>query len=280
MNIGFFVENSYSISELITKRYSTSFYLATSLLEKHQCEAISAVYGFVRLADEIVDSFDGYDKKYLLNRLEEDLSYALRNDISNNPILVSFVDTVKRYGIKDSYINSFLESMKMDLYSSGCSSQNELDSYVYGSADVVGLMCLQIFCGGSNQLFDKLEFSARKLGSAFQKINFLRDLKIDLFQLGRTYFPELVNAEFNDSTKKIIELSIKSDFDEASKGIKELPGKSKLAVSLAYFYYIALFNKIKRKRAADIMSGRIRINNALKYLIFIKTYLMYHLKLI
>jgi len=280
MNFDFFLENSYIISELLTKRYSTSFSLATSLLEKEKRKAIYALYGFVRIADEIVDSFDGYDKEFLLKKLEEDFSYTLNNGISSNPILVSFADTVKNFGINPQYIDSFLESMKMDLYSSNCSTQEELDSYIYGSADVVGLMCLQIFCGGSSQLFDELELTARKLGSAFQKVNFLRDLRSDILHLGRSYFPELVNEEFNDPTKTIIEQSIKSDFDEARKGIDKLPGRSKLAVSLAYFYYLSLFNKIKRKNATKIMSGRIRISNATKYLIFIKTFVMYHLRMI
>jgi len=222
MNFDFFLENSYIISELLTKRYSTSFSLATSLLEKEKRKAIYALYGFVRIADEIVDSFDGYDKEFLLKKLEEDFSYTLNNGISSNPILVSFADTVKNFGINPQYIDSFLESMKMDLYSSNCSTQEELDSYIYGSADVVGLMCLQIFCGGSSQLFDELELTARKLGSAFQKVNFLRDLRSDILHLGRSYFPELVNEEFNDPTKTIIEQSIKSDFDEARKGIDKL----------------------------------------------------------
>ncbi len=280
MNVSFFVKNSYSISALMTKRYSTSFSLATSLLEKKKREAIYAVYGFVRLADEIVDSFDGYDKEYLLNRLEEDLAYTLANGISNNTILVAFADTVKKFGIDKSYMNSFLASMKMDLSNCGCSTQKELDAYIYGSADVVGLMCLKIFCGGSDSLFCQLEMPARKLGSAFQKVNFLRDLRIDIHHLGRSYFPELENTEFDNSTKKLIEISIQSDFDEARKGIRQLPGRSKLAVSLAYFYYVALFNKIKRKKAAEIMSGRIRISNAIKYMIFIKTAVMYLLRMI
>lgn len=278
MDYKFFLDNSYSISEVITKSYSTSFSIATSLLERDKRRAIYALYGFVRLADEIVDSFDGFDKAYLLNKLGEDLDYALKTGISTNTVLVAFVDTVKRYKIDKSHIEAFLESMERDLTQSEYKSQNELNSYIYGSADVVGLMCLKIFCNGDERLFNHLSFPAQRLGSAFQKVNFLRDLKSDMNDLGRFYFPEIVGKEFDLDSKRKIEISIESDFKDAWRGVGQLPGRSKLAVSIAYFYYISLFNKIKRLPPNKIVSNRIRVPDTIKYLIFGKVTLMYFLK--
>ncbi|PVX49214.1 phytoene/squalene synthetase [Balneicella halophila] len=280
MNVDFYIENSYHISKLITKKYSTSFSLATSLLEKEKKRAIYAVYGFVRLADEIVDSLDGFDKAFLLNKLNDDLNYALENDISTNTVLVAFADTVKKYKINHALIKSFMDSMEYDLSKTTYDSHADLDKYIYGSANVVGLMCLKIFCNGESCLYESLELPAQRLGSAFQKVNFLRDIKEDIQSLGRTYFPEITEGELNEENIKHIELSIKKDFDEAWVGIKQLPGRSKLAVALAYYYYNGLFKKILRTPPEKIMSKRIRISNIRKYLIILKTAFMYKAKLI
>lgn len=280
MNIDFYIENSYKISRLITKEYSTSFSLATSLLEKDKKRSIYAIYGFVRLADEIVDSFHGYDKAFLLNKLNDELDYVLTNGISTNPVLTAFADTVKKYGINPEYIQSFMKSMENDLTKAEYTSLKEFESYVYGSADVVGLMCLKVFCNGKNELFENLKQPAQKLGSAFQKVNFLRDLKDDINILGRSYFPEISNNEFNRQTKQLIEESVQKDFDEAWIGLKQLPGRSKLAVALAFYYYQSLFNKIKRTPAELVIKKRMRISNFKKYLIIIQVAFMYKTKLI
>lgn len=279
MNVGFYIENSYKLSELITKEYSTSFSMATSLLEKDKRKAIYAIYGFVRLADEIVDSFNGYDKTFLLSNLNEQLQYALENGISNNMVLAAFVDTVIKYNISPKHIEAFMESMKSDLTKAEYTSTEELNTYIYGSADVVGLMCLKVFCNGNQLLYDQLEKSAQKLGSAFQKVNFLRDLKDDNNELGRSYFPEITNNKFDKASKLLIEQSIENDFEEAWIGIKQLPGRSKLAVALAFFYYKTLFDKIKKTKPDTILSKRVRINNLKKYLILVRVGVMYKTKL-
>ncbi len=280
MNLDFYRKCSFNVSGLFTKKYSTSFSLATSLLEKEKRNAIYATYGFVRIADEIVDSFHGYDKAFLLDKLYEDLNYALEKGISTNPLLICFADTVKKYQIDQVYIDAFMASMRADISKTEYSSKEEIQAYIYGSADVVGLMCLRIFCNGNNVLFDELKEPAQRLGSAFQKVNFLRDLKADVHQLGRNYFPELMHAEFNANSKQIIEDSIEADFKEAYKGVKGLPGRSKLAVALAYFYYYRLFMKIKRTSPKAILSERIRISNGLKYLTIFKVMTLYKLRLI
>ncbi len=280
MGLEFFRNISYANSKLITRKYSTSFSIATSLLEKEKRRAIYAIYGFVRLADEIVDSFHDFDKKFLLESLQKDLEYALKNDISINPILLAFVDTVKRYKIYSEHINAFMESLSYDLTKTSYNTDNEIGQYIYGSANVVGLMCLKVFCNGEDKLYEHLKASAQSLGSAFQKVNFLRDLKFDMNKLGRTYFPEISNSKFNQETKDLIEKSIEKDFYFAYKGIKQLPGKSKLAVSIAYFYYNKLLKKIKKQHPDEILNNRIRISNLQKYLIIIKVYFLYKFKLI
>lgn len=279
MNVEFYIENSYKLSELITKEYSSSFSRATSLLEKDKRKAIYGIYGFVRLADEIVDSFNGYDKTFLLSNLNEQLQYALENGISNNTVLAAFVDTVRKYNISPKHIEAFMESMKYDLTKAEYTSTEELNTYIYGSADVIGLMCLKVFCNGNQLLYDQLEKSAQKLGSAFQKVNFLRDLKDDNNELGRSYFPEITNNKFDKASKLLIEQSIENDFDEAWIGIKQLPGRSKLAVALAFFYYKTLFDKIKKTKPETILSKRVRINNLKKYLILVRVGVMYKTKL-
>ncbi len=280
MNIDFYIENSYKISKLITKEYSTSFSLATSLLEKYKKRAIYAIYGFVRLADEIVDSFHGYDKAFLLAKLNEDLDYALKNGISTNTILTAFADTVKAYNISIEHIQSFMKSMENDLSRTKYTTSKDFDIYVYGSADVVGLMCLKVFCNGENGLFERLKHPAQKLGSAFQKVNFLRDLKDDMNNLGRSYFPDISNSTFNQQTKQLIEESIQKDFDEAWIGLKQLPGRSKLAVALAFYYYKSLFLRIKRTSPEKVLKKRMRVPNFQKYLIILQVAFLYKTKLI
>lgn len=280
MDVNFFRRNSYQISKLITKNYSTSFSLATSMLNKDTKAAIYAIYGFVRLADEVVDSFNGFDKKYLLEKLVTDLDYALEHKISTNVLLMSFADTVEKYNIDRNHIDAFMKSMEWDLSKTEYSSTEEIAQYIYGSADVVGLMCLQIFCKGNQQTYQELEAPARKLGSAFQKINFLRDLKKDKEELGRAYFPEMVNNQFDKETKTKIEKTIEKEFNEAFLGIKELPGRSKLAVGLAYYYYLALFKKIRYLPPEAIINKRIRISNLRKYWLILKTSIKYFLRFI
>jgi phytoene/squalene synthetase len=279
MNLDFYLENSFNVSELITKKYSTSFSLATRLLEKEKRKAVYAIYGFVRLADEIVDSFHGFDKPFLLNNLDEQLQYALKNGISANPILAAFAITAKKYNIDNAHIQAFMQSMRYDLTKTDYTSNDELDNYIYGSANVVGLMCLKVFCNGNQKLYEQLEYPAQKLGAAFQKVNFLRDLYKDKKELGRSYFPELINDSDEIYNKQRIEQSIEEDFDEAWKGIKQLPGRAKLAVGLAYFYYRTLFEKIKQTPAERLMSERVRVNNLSKYYILLKVGVMYKSKL-
>ena len=280
MNVEFYLENCFKISELITKRYSTSFSLATSLLEKDTRKAIYAIYGFVRLADEIVDSFHGYDKPFLLHDLNEQLEHAIENGISTNPILSAFVDTFKKYNIPQEHIDAFMESMKFDLSKTDYTSTEDMNAYIYGSADVVGLMCLKVFCNGDQNLYKQLEYPAQRLGSAFQKVNFLRDLKDDNYQLGRTYFPEITNNQFDLESKQLIEQSIEKDFDEAWIGVKQLPGRAKLAVALAYYYYKTLFRKIQQSTPERLLLERVRIRNLRKYFISVKVGVMYKSRLI
>ncbi len=280
MNVDFYIDSSYDISKLVTKKYSTSFSLATSLLEEDKRRAVYAVYGFVRLADEIVDSLHGYDKSFLLKKLYEDLNYALENGISTNPIIVAFASTVKKYDINQDHIRAFMNSMEYDLSKTNYSNVKDLNEYIYGSADSVGLMCLKIFCYDKPSLYESLEFSAQRLGSAFQKVNFLRDLKDDLNGLGRSYFPEIIESKLNQENKRQIELSIKKDFDDALVGVKQLPGRSKLAVALAYYYYNGLLKKIVNTPPEKIMDKRMRISNFRKYLIILKTVILYKTKLI
>ncbi len=277
MGIDFFVENCFQISAVITRNYSTSFSLATSMLDEEQRRAIYAIYGFVRLADEIVDSFHNYDKGFLLNDLKQQLRYALDTGISSNPVLVSFVKTVKKYNIPQAHIDAFLHSMELDITKSDYATEEEMNRYIYGSADVVGLMCLKIFCNGDQTTYNQLEHSAQKLGSAFQKVNFLRDLNVDKDQLCRTYFPELFQGQFDSTTKQAIERSIENDFNQAIQGIRLLSGRPRLAVALAYYYYRTLFNKIREMPPERILSERVRICNLRKYFIILKVVFLHSL---
>jgi phytoene/squalene synthetase len=249
---------SASCSKLTTRRYSTSFSLGIRFLSKKFHDPIYGVYGFVRLADEIVDSFHDYDKVYLMKKFRADTVDALENKISLNPILNSFQQTVHSYGIEWELIDTFLISMETDLKST-VHDKESYDRYILGSAEVVGLMCLRIFTELDSNLYDALKPPAMKLGSAFQKINFLRDLKADYYDLGRTYFPEVDFEKFSSAEKEIIQADIEAEFNAALEGIKELPVSSRTGVYLAYIYYRKLFSKIKKTPAEKVMSTRIRI---------------------
>lgn len=266
-------------SQLTTRAYSTSFSLGILCLKKELRDPIYAIYGFVRLADEIVDTFHDYNKQELLDRFKRDTYAALDEGISLNPILHSFQETVRKYSIDRSSIDLFLRSMEMDL-SLKSYDQNGLKEYILGSAEVVGLMCLRVFVKGDNVKYEKLKPLAMSLGSAFQKINFLRDLQADYLHMGRTYFPGLDLAKFDEGKKKEIEESIKVDFDEGLKGIKLLPRSSRFGVYVAYVYYKALFNKIKNTPCERVLESRIRIRNRHKATLLAYSYVKHQLNLI
>ena len=228
----------------------------------------------MRLADEIVDSFHDYDKEALLERFKRETNLAIIEGISLNPILQSFQDTVQKYQIDIKLIHQFLHSMEMDLKAVEYNSDLYAE-YIYGSAEVVGLMCLQVFTEGDKQKYEELKPYARKLGSAFKKLNFLRDLKEDYQNLGRTYFPNIEMNVFSNDVKVAIEKEIEKEFKEALIGIKLLPTSSRFGVYLAYKYYLSLFHKIKSKNAQSILTQRIRIPNSLKFVVMIKSYIRY-----
>ncbi|GJM27781.1 MAG: phytoene synthase [Cyclobacteriaceae bacterium] len=269
---------SIKCSRLITRSYSTSFSLGILFLDKSIHNHIYAVYGFVRSADEIVDSFHGYPKKELLKKFREDTFEAINNGISLNPILNSFQFTVNRCGIEPEIINSFLDSMEMDLSKSDYNHE-QYKQYIWGSAEVVGLMCLRIFCKGDNLQYRKLAPSARKLGSAFQKINFLRDLKEDYATLGRSYFPDIDMKQFDASCKEKIEQEVLDDFNAGYQGIKELPKSARFGVYVAYVYYRSLFDRICKSSHDQILNKRVRIPNPQKYLLLLSSYFKYQFKL-
>ncbi|MFV0140705.1 squalene/phytoene synthase family protein [Empedobacter falsenii] len=269
-----FDELSYSVSKMTTQKYSTSFSLSILALKPSIRSAIYAIYGYVRLADEIVDSFHGYNKEKLLKRLRKETLHALNERISLNPILQSFQETVNYYKIDKELIDQFLSSMEMDLQQIEYNS-DLYKTYILGSAEVVGLMCLQVFTDGNKDKYVELKPYAMKLGSAFQKINFLRDLKEDYHILGRTYFPNVDISGFDDKIKYEIEKEIEEEFHEALIGIKKLPASSIFGVYLAYKYYLSLFKKIKKKSSKEILNGRIRIANSEKAFVAFKSYLRY-----
>jgi phytoene synthase len=270
---------SHEMSEITTKKYSTSFSLGISFLHKSIHKPIYAIYGFVRFADEIVDSFHGFDKANLLADFKKQTYDAIDQGISLNPILNSFQWAVNEFKIPLDLVETFLRSMEMDL------EKREYDAekyaqYILGSAEVVGLMCLKVFVNGDETEYERLKPSAMKLGSAFQKINFLRDLKADYQELGRTYFPGIDLNEFNNTVKKEIEADIEIDFHEGYEGIKQLPKNARFGVYMAYIYYYKLFSKIKATPPQVILKERVRIPNNKKYRIFIKSYVKHNLNLI
>jgi len=269
-----FDELAYDVSKKATQKYSTSFSLGILALKPAIRPAIYAIYGYVRLADEIVDSFHDYDKEKLLNRLKIETDNALEEKISLNPILQSFQETIHKYAIDRELINRFLHSMEMDLQQVEYNS-DLYNEYIYGSAEVVGLMCLQVFTEGNKKQYEELKPYAMKLGSAFQKVNFLRDLKDDYHILGRSYFPNIEMNIFDNQVKYKIEEEIKKEFEEALIGIKKLPSSSMFGVYLAYKYYLSLFEKIKNKSSDEILENRIRIPNSQKAYVAFKSYLRY-----
>jgi phytoene/squalene synthetase len=266
-------------SRLVTKAYSTSFSLGISFLSKRFQDPIYAVYGFVRLADEIVDSFHGYPKRQLLEEFKEETFKAINRGISTNPILNSFQQVVHEYNIDHSSIETFLKSMEMDLMLNTY-TQDGYENYILGSAEVVGLMCLRVFVEGDNQQYEKLKPYAMKLGSAFQKINFLRDFRVDKEDLGRIYFPQMKENDFTEEVKKEIELDILKDFESGYQGIKLLPKDTRFGVYVAYIYYSRLLNKITQLPAQKIIEERIRISNKQKYALFFGSYLRHSLNML
>lgn len=275
-----FYDTSFKISAVVTKNYSNSFYLSTLLLDKRVKTAIHGIYGFVRFADEIVDTFHSYDKEYLLHKFETDMHESIENKISLNPVLNSFQWAVNEYQVPMVYIDAFMNSMKMDLTKKEYLSNAETAAYIYGSANVVGLMCLKVFCKENTKLFGELVSSAEMLGSAFQKVNFLRDLQTDIELLERNYFPQFDKNKFDEATKLQLIAEIEQEFDIALEGIKRLPGRSKLAVYTAYNYYRKLLIKIKHSEASSILKERIRISNVRKLSIMAQSAIEYKLNMI
>ncbi len=266
-------------SRITTKMYSTSFSIGIYCLHQRLRDPIYSIYGFVRLADEIVDTFHDFDKQDLLSQFKEDTFRSIEKKISLNPILNSFQSTVHRYKIRPELIEMFLHSMEMDLHKKSYDN-DEIKEYITGSAEVVGLMCLRVFCEDNDSLYDKLSPYARSLGSAFQKVNFLRDLKADYNGLGRVYFPAVKMNEWDTSCKTDIEKNIKADFDQALIGIKRLPRSARLGVYVAYIYYLSLFEKIKNTPANLVLETRIRIANSGKAKLLAYSYLKHQLNLL
>lgn len=264
---------------LITKKYSTSFSVAVALLAPSIRQAIYNIYGFVRVADEIVDSFEGYPQEDILNRFEEEYSYALKLGISTNPIINAFQKTVIEYSIDDSLVRAFLRSMRADLSKQIYASKEEMEDYIYGSADVVGLMCLKVFVNGDTKEYDRLKDAAMSLGSAFQKVNFLRDLKQDYAHLNRTYFPNINPENLTTEDKNKIVQEIKEDFNAAYIGIKELPKEARFGVYVAYKYYLQLLKKVDKTPAEVLMDKRIRVSNLLKTYLLFQSYISYKIKI-
>ena len=274
-----FDDVSYKCSKITTKTYSTSFSFGILALHKSIRKSIYNIYGFVRFADEIVDSFHDYDKSKLFNKYKADAFLAIDDKISLNPILNSFQETVNAYSIDLSLINNFLDSMEMDLSKKSYNKENYND-YIHGSAEVVGLMCLKVFLNGDEHLYNKLKPSAMSLGSAFQKINFLRDANVDYSLLGRSYFPDVQMNSFSQEDKLKIEKDIEKDFKDALVGIKMLPDSAKGGVYLSYLYYYHLFRKIKFLPSSRLLEERIRIPNTEKMFLMLKAIFKNELNLI
>ena len=275
-----FDDVSYECSKLVTTKYSTSFSLATRMLSPVIRSHIYNIYGFVRFADEIVDSFHDFKKEELLDRFENDLYHALEHKISLNPILNAFQYTVNQHSIDIDLIKAFLKSMRWDLTKSNYNNDLDYKEYIYGSADVVGLMCLKVFVKGDDAEYKRLKNAAMALGSAFQKVNFLRDLKADHHTLERSYFPNINFSHFDDTSKKQIIEEIENDFMIALEGIYELPSEARFGVYTAYKYYTKLLLKLKNTTSIGIKTKRIRVPNYQKMGVFANSYLRYHLNLI
>jgi len=266
-------------SRITTQRYSTSFSWGIYLMSKKLRAPIYAIYGFVRFADEIVDTFHDYDKKYLLEKFKQDCFEAIEQGISLNPVLHSFQKVVNDYDIDHELITLFLKSMEMDL-EPGIYSNEKYEQYILGSAEVVGLMCLSVFTNGDKEFYERLKPFAMKLGSTFQKVNFLRDVKADYQQLNRNYFPNVNLANFSEDQKMAIQQEIEDEFELAFIGIKQLPLSSRQGVYMAYIYYKKLFEKIKKVTASQIMDKRIRISNGHKLGLMLDTMIRYKMNVI
>ena len=275
-----FDDVSFKCSKLVTKNYSTSFSLAVYMLSPVIRDAIYSIYGFVRFADEIVDSFHGFDKEELINDFEKEYYKSYNSGISLNPILNSFQQTVKKYNISDDLIQAFLKSMKMDLIKSDYYSKSEYEDYIYGSADVVGLMCLKVFVAGDMEKYDLLKDEAMRLGSAFQKVNFLRDLKDDNLVLNRNYFPGVDLNSFDEKAKTAIIQEIQEDFKVAYQGIIKLPIEAKFGVYTAFVYYKKLLKKLEKTPCHEIGNARIRVSNYTKAGLLAQSFVTYKLKLV
>ena len=271
---------SENCSKIVTHSYSTSFSLAAKMLDSSIRNHIYNIYGFVRFADEIVDTFHDYPKKELLDRFEEDLFYSINNKISLNPILNSFQKTVNIFDIEHNLIKAFLKSMRWDLNKNIYKTDKEYKEYIYGSADVVGLMCLKVFVKGKKEDYENLKPAAMALGSAFQKVNFLRDLKNDFQNLERVYFPNVDFSQFDEKTKSSIIKEIETDFAHALGGIFKLPSEARFGVYTAYKYYTKLLAKLKSTPSVKIQKNRIRVPNYQKMTVFARSYLKYRLNLL
>ncbi|TVZ51933.1 phytoene/squalene synthase family protein [Dokdonia sp. Hel_I_53] len=271
---------SRSCAKVVTKSYSTSFASATKMLAPSIRQDIYNIYGFVRFADEIVDSFHDYDKALLFDRFENDLENALHDKISLNPILNAFQETVHKYDISQEHIDSFMKSMRLDLTKSDYLTDEEYREYIYGSADVVGLMCLTVFVQGDKNHFEDLKESAMSLGSAFQKVNFLRDLKADFEGLSRTYFPNTNLVDLDEASKQQIIQDIEEDFEKGLAGINKLPIEAKFGVYTAFRYYKKLLTKLKKVPSAEIKNTRIRVPDYVKATLLARSYVKYRLNLI
>ena len=265
-------QTSFKCSQVITQQYSTSFTLGIKTLDKKFHFPIYGIYGFVRLADEIVDTFHAHNKEELLQEFRADTYQAISRGISLNPVLQAFQEVVHAYHIDLQYVEAFLKSMEMDLHDQKY-CRELYDEYIYGSAEVVGLMCLCVFCEGNQQQFRHLQEAARSLGAAFQKVNFLRDMKSDYQDRGRVYFPKVDFATFDNDCKAAIEQDISNDFKAAYRGILQLPKGARMGVYLAYVYYVKLFKKIQLLPAARILSERVRVPDNTKLVLLISSYL-------
>lgn len=259
------------MNRLLTKRYSTSFSLGIRAFHKKYRDPIYSIYAFVRVADEIVDTFHGFDKLSLLKEFRQDTYRAIKNGVSTNPVLHAFQEVVNRYNVDIEFIDAFLDSMEMDLYN-GYYEQADYDKYIYGSAEVVGLMCLRVFVNGNQAEFDKLREPARALGSAFQKINFLRDIRSDIMERGRIYLPGVNKVTgIDDLNKAILEESIENEFNIALEGIRQLPMGVRLGVYSAYSYYLNLFNRIRASDVEVLLKKRVRVPNWKKLILLSKS---------
>ncbi len=267
-------------SKAVTNAYSTPFSMATKMLSDSIRQDIYNIYGFVRFADEIVDTFHDYDKEKLFTNFEIYLEEAIKDKISLNPILNSFQETYHKYGIDKHLVDAFMNSMRLDLHKKDYLTHEEYKNYIYGSADVVGLMCLKVFVKGDNEKYENLKDSAMSLGSAFQKVNFLRDLKADFEDLSRTYFPNTDLSQLDEASKKAIINDIESDFENGLKGIKRLPLEARYGVFMAYRYYNKLLQKLKKTPALEIKSTRIRVPNYKKTELLTRSYVKYQLNLL